>query len=839
MKAASWLVCAALQLLAQAGAAQIWPSSIARVSSALASPEVEVRRKAAHELTALPPSAVRQILPVALEDLDAEVRVAAGRAAIRVAFDARARAEAWLADPDPGVRQIAAQILGTLGVSPGSVTALARTLSDPVASVRLEAAKAFSHAPAEEGARVLLNHLDDAQEPFVLAVVESLGILGSPSAALPLAAKVQDPRVAVRRAVVRVLGEIGEPARVTMPLILALADSDPEVRRLAVESTVSARAIDAIPALEDRLRRDRDVDVQVATVTALMSLIASAADDSSRARITTEVVRALSHERQELRSEALASLSRFASSAQQELRECLNYGAGDTAGACALALAHHPSAENVAALVAAWRQSRLGPHDLLIAMSVVGGDQALLVVMELLQTQLRPLREQAIAVAGELLDAKGGDGRAVEPIVEVLREANGVDEAEKVIELLGRTASSRALATLLAYLKPATPSGLRVAAIRALGRIEGAAVPAREIRGLLIDDDTAVRAATVLAIRDGRWPTAIEPLLELLRNAQFDEEESLAVALWGPAEHIRQARHVQALGALIGRGNERVRAPLIEALARVPWKWSRELWERELRRPSCVHRAKVAEVLGYHPESRDALLEISRGACEAAAVNAVWALGYFGDKSVVPVLRQLAQGDERATAANAVGSLARVATMDPEALAPFFCSQLQGSSVIVNPERAANALAGLRGIGRRCDDGKLERLVLGSSPWPQLRAEAARLIAAVPSAARDADATALKHCARYDVDGNVGAECAPAAAVASSAPARTTSSAPLEPTTVMVIPTGKTAPVAGAPFALHSETGVYRFGWTDARGGIWLRTRDRAALRLEQPLGTW
>jgi HEAT repeat protein len=839
VKAASWLACAALQLLAPTTAAQIWPSSIARVSSALASPDVEVRRNAAQELAALPPSAVRQLLPVALEDLDAEVRVAAGRAAIRVAFDAGARAEAWLADPDPGVRQIAARILGTLGVGTGSVTALARTLSDPVASVRLEAAKAFSNAPAEEGARVLLNHLDDAQEPFVLAVVESLGILGSPSAVLPLVAKVQDPRVAVRRAVVRVLGEVGEPARVTMPLILALADSDPEVRRLAVESTVSARATDAIPALEERLRRDRDIDVQVATVTALMSLLASAADESMRARVTTELVRALAHERQELRSEALASLSRFASSAQQELRECLNYGAGETAGPCALALAHHPSAENVAALVAAWRQSRLDPHDLLTAMSVVGGDQALLVVMELLQTQLRPLREQAIAVAGELLDAKGGDGRAVEPIVEVLRQANGVEEAEKVIELLGRTASSRALSTLLPYLKPATPSALRVAAIRALGRIESAAVPARAIGELLTDDDTAVRAATVLAIRDGRWPTAIEPLLVLLSNAQFDEEESLAVALWGPSEHIRQARHVRALGALIGRGNERVRAPLIEALARVPWKWASGLWERELRRPSCVHRAKVAEVLGYHPEARDALLELSRGACEAAAVNAVWALGYFEEAGVVPTLRQLAKDEDRATAANAVGSLARVATVDPEALGPFFCSQLQGSAVDGNPERAANALAGLRAIERRCDDGQLERAVLRSSPSPQLRLQAARLIAAVPSGQPDADAAALKHCARHDVDGNVGAACAPATAVASPSPPRATSPAPLEPTTVMVIPTGKTSPVAGAPFALENEAGVYRFGWTDARGGVWLQTHDRGALRLEQPLGTW
>lgn len=838
MKGAHWLACVALQSVTPIAAAQVWPSSIARVSSALESPDVEARRKAAHELTALPSSAVRQLLPAALDDLDAEVRVAAGRAAVRVGFDAAARAETWLADAEPGVRQVAAQILGTLGVAPGSVAALARTLSDPVAGVRLEAAKAFSNAPADEGARVLLNHLDDAQEPFVLAVVESLGILGSPTAVLPLVAKVQDPRVAVRRAVVRVLGEIGEPGQVTVPLILALADSDPEVRRLAVESTVSARAIDAIPALEERLRRDRDIDVQVAALKAVLSLAASSADESTRARITAEVVRTLSHERQELRSEALASLSRFASLARQELRECLSYGSGETVGACALALAHDANIDDVGALVGAWRQGRLGPQDLLRAMAVAGGDHALLVVMELLESRVRSLREQAIVVAGELLDAKRGDGRAVEPIIEVLREADGMEEAEKVIGLLGRTASSRAISALLPYLKPSTPGGLRIAAIRALGRVPSAAVPAPVVLELLSDEDVGVRSAAVLAIREGRWPTAIEPLLALLRNAQFDEQESLAVALWGPSEHIRDVRQVQALQALIDRGNERVRAPLLEALARVPWRSSVEVWKREVRRPSCVHRAKVAEVLGYHREARDALLGLTGGSCAPAVSNAVWALGALQDPSVAPILRKLAEHEDRAIAANAVASLGRLAFTDPADLGAFFCSQLTSTSVSGNPARAANAVFGLMAIQRRCDDGKLERTLLRISPTAQLRAHAARLIAAVPSPEPAADAKALKYCARYDVDGHVGAQCAPTAAAPLVLSPKTVG-APWEPITVMVIPAGKTTPEPGAPFTLETEQGAYRFGWTDARGAISAQTRDRGALRLEQPVGMW
>lgn len=818
--------------------ARVWPTVVSRVELALASSELEVRREAARQLSSLPPSRIKLLLPTALADADPEVRIAAGRAALTVGYDAVAEAEAWLSDSDPAVRKMAALMLGQAnGLSVGAVTALARTLSDPVAAVRLQAAKALANAPSEDGTRVLLNQIDDAQEGFVLAVIESLASLGSPSAIVPLIGKVQDPRVAVRRGVVHALGEFQGMARTSIPLGLALADSDPEVRRLAVESIARVPVLDSLPALEERVRKDRDIDVQVAALGATLELAEQVKDETQRVRALRLAVECLGNERQELRSEALAGLSKHAVSGRQVLRECVVASAGETSGPCALALAHDPEPQNASLFVDAWRQGRLGASELLLALSLHQGDQALLMVLELLGATEEAVRAQAIGVAGQLLERRGGDGRAVEPVREALARAKSPLEVADLLELLGRTRSKRAVAPILPYLEPQAPARLRAAAVRALGHVPGAAIPPASLTELLTQGDHDLRSVVYLSLREGEWTGSTPVLFQLLRAAKYDERESLGVALWGPAKHIQTAGEMSALESLVTDADERLRAALLEALARTPWSVSGAVWGRQVRVRACAHLAKVAEVLGAYPEATALLVSLLENPCVAVQANAVWALGYHGDSAHLSAVQTLAAHPDRAVSGNALAALGRIAarTRDPKGAAPFLCKQLQQVGTGGHASRAAGALYALRVTGARCGDGNEERLLLVAAPAPEVRLQAARLILALPSTSPDADARALRHCVRYDADGAVGAACVERVQVHAPAPEQGKAYA----ATVMVVPALRLKPEPGQPYTLETEDGAYRFGWADARGGAWVSTTTSGELKLAQPVGTW
>lgn len=840
--------------------AEVWPSSINKVSEGLSHSDVEVRRRAAQRLSSLPASAAREIVPRGLMDVDPEVRVLAGEAALQAGLDVKREAEAWLSDSEPRVRQVAARMLGAQDVPPSAVTALARTLSDPIAFVRLEAARALANAPAEEGTRVLLVHLEDSQEAFVLAVVDSLAILGSSAAMLPLAGKVRDPRVAVRRAAVRALGDLAarhahvvrevpadEPSnRVGLPLMVAMADSDADVRQLAIRAAVVGHFVEALPTLEDLLRRDRDVDVQAAALSGLVRLAELIDDEVQRERLVKLAVDTLSHERQELRDEALQTLSRAATIAKRGLRRCLEDARDELAGSCALALAHDPSPENVELLVAAWRRGQLPAPSLLTALEVAQGEQALLVVMELLNSGARSVRERAVDVAGKLLATKGGDGRAVEPIVEVIRRTHNAADIVPLLGLLCRTGSERAVAPLLTYVDGAAPIALRKAAVAALGCIPNASVSRELIATLLIDEDAPLRVATALALREGSWVNGVGPLLERLTQAPVEERENLAVALWGPAVHIRHPNEVRAVAALLSTEGERVRAALLEALARVRWDLAKDVWRDQVRSGSCNAVAKVAELLGAHAEARPLLIELAKASCPAARANAVWVLGDHGDEQALTTVRALVEHADRSVAANAVASLGAIARNvgDLESAVPVLCEQVEVAARSgKNGARAANALGALRQMGQRCGDGADERMLLRAAATPEVRLAAARLLSNVGMPSRELDLKALEHCARYDVDGDVAAACIEAREPAGETPRADGATPPptqtARPVTLMVVPATRSTPQPNIPFALQTENGLYRFGWTDARGATWVRTTDSGRLRLAQPIGAW
>jgi hypothetical protein len=143
-------------------------------------------------------------------------------------------------------------------------------------------------------------------------------------------------------------------------------------------------------------------------------------------------------------------------------------------------------------------------------------------------------------------------------------------------------------------------------------------------------------------------------------------------------------------------------------------------------------------------------------------------------------------------------------------------------------------LFGLRSIARRCGDGADERSLLGTAAASQVRTQAAWLLHAAP-VSPDIERKALSRCVRSDEDGAVASACiAPHQAHSAPGPGNGRRA-----TTIMVVPPTRSKPEPGAPFTLLTEDGAYRFGWTDARGAVWLQTDDSDAVALEIPVGQW
>jgi HEAT repeat protein len=159
-----------------------------------------------------------------------------------------------LRDPDPGVREIAAQGLGYLG-DPSTAPALGRALSDPEVGVRRRAAAALVTVPAKGAQKALEHAARHDPDPTVRRyAVEALGWIEDDSVVPALIAATRDPQARVRRYAAMELGR-RKATRALDALLSLFDDPDPDVRwqaTLAVGELRDKRAIDAlVKALDD------------------------------------------------------------------------------------------------------------------------------------------------------------------------------------------------------------------------------------------------------------------------------------------------------------------------------------------------------------------------------------------------------------------------------------------------------------------------------------------------------------------------------------------------------------------------------------------------------------
>ncbi|MDR2625384.1 MAG: HEAT repeat domain-containing protein [Zoogloeaceae bacterium] len=217
-------------------------------------------------------------------------------------FELPSRLGARLADDDPAVRRIAVREVNDEFDSAGLAVYL-RASRDPVAEVRLEAARALEGIGALPAVESLLALLDDADADVRHAAAASLAELrdgeGGPALVRVLASSAGDSRAAILRG----LRELREPAALT-PAIAALDDPLPRVRREAIGVLAYLRDARAIAAIAGRVI-DPSPEVRKAAAGAL-----GFAQDDARPVARKALLDALRDEDWEVREAAAVTLGK-------------------------------------------------------------------------------------------------------------------------------------------------------------------------------------------------------------------------------------------------------------------------------------------------------------------------------------------------------------------------------------------------------------------------------------------------------------------------------------------------------------------------------------------------
>jgi len=178
--------------------------------------------------------------------------------------------EKAIQDPEPMVREIAAQGLGYLG-SDRCAAPLAAALKDPDTLVRRRAAAALITTPAKSVQKQIAEAATKDPDPTVRRyAIEALGWIGDETVVPALTRGTKDQSPDVRRHAAIQLGRIRRPESLD-PLLNLFSDPDEDVRWAAVQAVGNLRDRRAIPDLVKALD-DPVAQVATAAETALSKL---------------------------------------------------------------------------------------------------------------------------------------------------------------------------------------------------------------------------------------------------------------------------------------------------------------------------------------------------------------------------------------------------------------------------------------------------------------------------------------------------------------------------------------------------------------------------------------
>lgn len=273
------------------GAFQRDPAESAIAVAGLSDPDAAVRRAASDILADLADAQMVPALVKALDDPDVRVRANLLRAlAHSNASAAQDHVIACLADPDPGVQVQAIAALQRLAPDPDVlVHQVSPLLGDPEPAVRAGAAAALLKLGPQPDALASLQQMAAADD--VDARVEAVNAFadwGDRSAVEPVAAALDDPHAAVRRAAAAALARIGDPQCLGL-LVGALGDSD----RLVREAVASSIGMFGGDALDVTLGALADPELEAGAILALTHLPVEPQADIIRERARERIEQAL------------------------------------------------------------------------------------------------------------------------------------------------------------------------------------------------------------------------------------------------------------------------------------------------------------------------------------------------------------------------------------------------------------------------------------------------------------------------------------------------------------------------------------------------------------------
>lgn len=588
------------------------------LASALDDPDALVRREAAFSLGWVRDEATVQLLLDKLRDGNYRVRKAAVEALNWFGVTALPRLLAALRDPDPGVRRLAVEALGSIH-HPDVLPALYDALQDPFVEVRSAAVEVLGATHNPDVAPYLIDALHDVEvshhgrkricdlaaealqalgTPAAIEAVEqwradqkaealSEGVMRSPAGSdeHPRGTSAERAKERLKTAGSRAKGDSGR-----LPTWQkALRDSDWRIRQQAIQALGETGDPSAVPHLVEALRDD-DTHVRVAAVRALVRIPSKAAIPG--------LLRALQDPEYLVCDAAAEALSRLGRPAAPGLIRALSSQHVNVRGAAADALGKIGDPEAIPALAALlgdqekpWLSGQTVGEKAAAALKKIGTAEALAALDrfqrgEPAQPRPRPAdRGRREILPGILATLASGDEAAREEAARALREyarslrhtrdavvGERLNAALRAGDWFARWAVADAMAwvadpiSVPALLEAVSePNWIaRVAIIRALGEIgDRAALGA--LTQALADSQAAIREAAAEGL--GRLGTmdAVPPLLTALGDRDGFVRRSAAQALG----ELRARTALEALIARLSDPEAIVRAAAARALGRI------------------------------------------------------------------------------------------------------------------------------------------------------------------------------------------------------------------------------------------------------------------------------
>jgi len=243
--------------------AAIGSPALQPLTAALSSANWRARCRAAWALGRIGDASVAPALCSALADSDWSVREHAREALVCIGAGAVPPLMDALAHRDWAARRLAVEALEAIG-DPRAVPALCSALADNNPDVRASAAKALASLPDQAAVLPLCQALRDRSRPVAEWAAKALVAVGA-SAIAPVCDALSDPDWAVRVNAAEVLCAVAAPQSLAA-LVRALADQEPDVRRLASSALVRIGPA-AVPALCAALQDDSPLAQEAAART--------------------------------------------------------------------------------------------------------------------------------------------------------------------------------------------------------------------------------------------------------------------------------------------------------------------------------------------------------------------------------------------------------------------------------------------------------------------------------------------------------------------------------------------------------------------------------------------